>query len=84
MGETSYLFPPELVVRVLPGDELVALREQLADMKKRLETLQAEYNKTEYRFRCETVINNRLIDFCRENGLRIDPAIVHWSEGECL
>ena len=36
----------------------------------KLSALQAEYNRVEYLYRCECVINERLTDFCRSEGVR--------------
>lgn len=80
-----FKFPtPEIVVRLVPHEEVLTLREEVKKAYEELDTLRLAYNKTEYRFRCESVVNNRLIDFCRENGLRVDPAILRWADDEAV
>lgn len=64
--------------------KVLTLREELKAVRSELDSLRVEYNRAEYRFRCESVINNRLIDLCRENGLRVDPAILRWSDDEVV
>lgn len=71
--------PIVLEVRLTPSDEVVKLREQVNLLEGRLVALQAEYNHVEYLFRCESIVNQRLTDLCREYGvplrsIRTSPA----------
>lgn len=75
---------PEIVVRLVPHEEVLTLREEVKKAHEELDALRLEYNRTEYRFRCESVVNNRLIDFCRENGLRVDPSILRWADDQAV
>lgn len=63
--------PLKLEVSLTPSDEVQQLRQQVSDITSRLSELEAQFNRTEYLYRCETIINLRLQDFCREHGLKV-------------
>lgn len=56
---------------VNPSDELVLLREQVKQLNAEVARLTSERNRSEYLFRCETLLNQRIQDYCREHNLRI-------------
>lgn len=63
--------PLRLEVSLTPSDEVQQLRQQLSDISLRLAELESQFNRTEYLYRCETIINLRLQDYCREHGLKV-------------
>lgn len=63
--------PLKLEVSLTPSDEVQQLRRQLSDITSRLSELEVQFNRAEYLYRCETIINLRLQDFCREHGLKV-------------
>ena len=63
--------PIKLEVSLTPSDEVQQLRQQLSDISSRLAELETQFNRTEYLYRCETIINLRLQGFCREHGLKV-------------
>ena len=56
---------------VTPSEQVIALQAQVSELQDRLEGLQAEYYRVEYRYRCGCIINQRLQDYCRECGLPV-------------
>lgn len=58
-------------LNVNPSDELVLLREQVKQLSSEVARLTSERNRSEYLFRCETLLNQRIQDYCREHDLRI-------------
>lgn len=60
-----------LHIRVSPDDELLTLRSQVSTLTASLEALQRDFNRTEYLYRCEAAINLRLVDVCREHGIKL-------------
>ena len=67
--------PIELFVRLSPSDEVMQLRADVAHLEERLDQLRKEYNRTEFLYRCEVMINSQLVDLCREHGIRFHPAM---------
>jgi len=63
--------PLRLEVSVTPSDEVQRLRQDAADLRRQLDDLQARYNRVEYLYRCETLINFQLADLCKENGVKV-------------
>ena len=61
--------PIVLEVRLTPSDEVVKLREQVKMLEGRLAALQADYNRVEFRYRCECVVNMELQDLLKANGV---------------
>ena len=77
--------PLKLEVTVTSSDEVQDLRRQLSDLASQLQDLKDQVNRVEYLYRCETIINLKLTDYCRAHGLKIprhllqrpyDPAAV--------
>ncbi len=67
--------PLELVVRLIPSDEVLQLREQVKTLQGRLDDLQARYNRVEYKYRCEVIVANELLDLCKAHGLNYRPVL---------
>lgn len=59
-----------LNVTITPSERVQELQAHVEALEGKLSTLQAEYNRVEYLYRCECVINERLTDFCRSEGVR--------------
>lgn len=63
-----------LSVSLKEDEEVKRLKEENEALQSRISGLQAELNRTQYYFRCESVLNNQLVDLCRENGIKLDSA----------
>lgn len=46
----SDFIPPEIVVRLVPHDEVLTLRVEVKAVRSKLDSLRVEYNRSEYRF----------------------------------
>lgn len=66
--------PLELSVRLTMSDEVIQLRQQVETLQGELIKLKESNKHTEYLYRCETVINLRLTDICRENDIMLPPS----------
>lgn len=69
--------PLEVNVHITPSDEVQELRTRLADLQKRVDSLQADYNRVEYYYRCESLVNMELIDLCRKHGVEVRTSMLH-------
>ena len=69
------MFPEEIRVRLVSDEEVLNLRREVESLTARLEGLQTEYNRLEYRYRCEVIVNMELVDLCREHGVPIRPTM---------
>lgn len=63
--------PLKLEVSITPSDEVQALRARVQSLQHKLDDLQARYNRVEYLYRCETLINAQLVDHCKGNKVDI-------------
>lgn len=57
-------------VSLTPSDEVQQLRAQLAELQARYDELVRDFNKVEYRYRCEVMLNFQLQDLLRAHGVR--------------
>ena len=73
----SRLISEGLKIMVTPSEQVEALRAEVRDLQKQLQDLRTAYNRCEYLYRCECIINNRLHDFCREQGVRVPNHLFH-------
>lgn len=67
--------PLKVDVTVTPSDEVQALRKQVSDLTLQLSDLQAKYNRVEFLYRCETLVNARLVDMCHDKGIKVPPSL---------
>lgn len=77
--------PLKLDVRLTASDEVQDLRRQLSELASQVQQLKDQVNRLEYLYRCETIINLQLTDYCRAQGVKVprhllqrpyDPAAV--------
>lgn len=61
-------------VSLRSDEEIIALRNQVAMLSESVQRLQRDVDRAEYHFRCESVLNNALVDLCREHGIKIEPS----------
>lgn len=58
-------------IMLTDSKEVIALRNEVQQLRDDYERLLEAYNRTEYRFRCESIISQRLLDFCREQHVAV-------------
>ena len=63
--------PLRLHITLSPSEELLALRRENEDLRQELDRLRSDFKRNEYRFACESILNNKLIDLCRESGIEV-------------
>lgn len=61
--------PIQLSVSLTDSSEVAALQEQVEALKAEVSRERAVRDRAELLYSNECTLNNRLIDFCRENGL---------------
>ncbi len=61
----------KLDITLTTSDEVLALRQQVSDLTSQIQELRAQLNRAEYLYRCETVINTRLVDLCRDHSVPV-------------
>lgn len=64
-------FPLKLDVTVTASDEVQQLRGQLSELASQVRDLRVQVDRVEYLYRCETLINLKLTDYCRVHGLQV-------------
>lgn len=63
-----------LSVSLKEDEEVQRLREEISVLQARNSTLQIELDRAQYLFRCESILNNQLVDLCRQHGIKLDSA----------
>lgn len=71
--------PIRLAVSLTPADEVNALRSHVQELEDDLKQLRTRYDRLEYNYRCEAVVNLRLVDHCREHGIPVRSDMI-WRE----
>lgn len=61
--------PIELHVRITPSDEVLRLRQDVSELKAKLQALQGRYDRLEYDRRIEYIFNGQLCDLLREHHI---------------
>lgn len=67
--------PLKLDITLTASDEVMQLRQQVSDLASQVETLQAQLHRAEYLFRCETIINQKLVDHCKAHRVPVPKAL---------
>lgn len=62
-----------LSISLKEDEEVQRLKEQVSTLTAQLNGKQAELDRAEYLFRCESILNNKLVDLIRENGISLGP-----------
>lgn len=72
-----------LSISLKEDEEIKRLKAENEALQSRVDTLQAELNRAQYLFRCESMVNNQLVDLCRDHGIKIDSAFFQrpYSDG---
>ncbi len=63
-----------LSVSLKEDEEVQRLREEISVLQARNSTLQIELDRAQYLFRCESILNNQLVDLCRQHGIKLDSS----------
>lgn len=58
-------------VTVTPSDEVLGLRRELDELRSELQKLRDEFHRVEYRYGCEVRINQQILDYCRQQGIKL-------------
>lgn len=69
--ETDQAGGPALTlnIRLTPSEEVQSLKEQVQTLTQQIDTLKAQANRAEFLYRCETLINLEITDYCKEQGI---------------
>lgn len=67
--------PLEVRVILRTDDEILALRARVAALEAELADMSAQRDRLEYMYRCESIINQELVDLCRASGVNYRPSL---------
>lgn len=67
--------PIRLSVSLCDAEEIKEYKDRITELECELERLRANFNRSEYLFRCESLYNARLLDFIREHGLNVPSTL---------
>lgn len=60
-----------LSISLKEDEEVQMLRQQVSALEEQLNAKQVELDRTEYLFKCESILNNKLVDLIRDNGISL-------------
>lgn len=60
-----------LSISLKEDEEVQRLREEISVLQARNSTLQSELDRAQYLYRCESILNNKLVDTLRSNGIQL-------------
>lgn len=60
-----------LSISIKDDNEVIALKEEISALQSKIDSLKVTLNRTEYLYKCESFLNNRLVDLCRSNGITL-------------
>lgn len=69
--------PFRLEVVLTTSDEVLSLRSELAALRECLDGLQADFNRVEFRYRSECLVNQELQDLLREHHIPFRDVLSH-------
>ncbi len=72
--------PLTVHVILTPSDEVQTLRAQLGDVQTQLLNLRQDFNRVEFWYRQEVLINTELLDLCREHGVPVRRSLFKRAE----
>lgn len=67
--------PLEVHVILRTDDEVLNLRARIAELEAALEEQKAAYHRVEYMYRCESIVNQELVDLCRASNVKLRPGL---------
>ncbi len=65
----------ELKIYLEDSREVSRLKARVAELEGELARSREETRTAEFRYRCESVVNQELLDLCREHGVRYRPSL---------
>ena len=68
--------PIKLEVALCDSEELKASKDRVEELEALVEGLRADYNRLEFKYRCESLVNMQLTDFCRDNNIKVPPQLL--------
>lgn len=64
-----------LIIEHRSAAALQRAHDQIRQLRQQLEDLQQQYQHLEIRYGWEVMLNNELVDLCREKGVNFRPAL---------
>lgn len=62
-----------LSISLKEDEEVQRLKSEIEVLEERCAVLAKDKDRAEYLYRCESVLNNKLVDTIRENGIELSP-----------
>lgn len=67
--------PLKLDVSLTPSQQVLSLQKRVSDLTYRINDMQCNYDRLEYKYRCEVLVNSELMDICRLHNFPVRDSL---------
>lgn len=67
--------PLKLDISLTPSQQVLSLQKRVSDLIYRIDDMQRSYDRLEYKYRCEVLVNSELMDICKTYNLPVRDSL---------
>jgi hypothetical protein len=67
--------PFKVDVSLTPSQQVLSLQKRVSDLTYRIDDMQRSYDRLEYKYRCEVLVNSELMDICKTYNLPVRDSL---------
>lgn len=67
--------PLKLDISLTPSQQVLSLQKRVSDLTYRIDDMQRNYDRLEYKYRCEVLVNSELMDICKSHNYPVRDSI---------
>lgn len=72
--------PLQVEVILTDSNMVQSLRQQLTQLQAEHDRLRDSFAHTEYKYRCEVLVNMQIMDYCKDKGIKIPRRLLRVAE----
>lgn len=69
------MVPLKVDVILTPSQQVLSLQKRVSDLTYRIDDMQRNYDRLEYKYRCEVLVNSELMDICKSHNYSVRDSI---------
>lgn len=67
--------PFKVDVSLTPSQQVLSLQKRVSDLTYRIDDMKRSYDRLEYKYRCEVLVNSELMDICKTYNLPVRDSL---------
>lgn len=67
--------PLKVDVILTPSQQVLSLQKRVSDLTYRIDDMQRNYDRLDYKYRCEVLVNSELMDICKPHNYPVRDSI---------